>query len=362
MTRQRTIKIEFSILSALTRFIAVLAVSAALSATAAAQNPVPLTNQPLVPDATAPGGPAFTLTVNGAGFVAGSVVNWNGSPRATTFVSNSQLTATILASDIATGSTAAVTVVNPSPGGGVSNTQFFSIAAVGASISFLPAVTYLTGGGNPYSVAVADVNADGKLDLVVANGNGGEPGTVGVLLGNGNGTFKPVHLYGSGGNQAASIAVADVNGDGKPDVIVTNTSNSNNIGVLLGNGDGTFRRVVTYSSGGGDPWSVAVADVNGDGKLDLLVANECAVNSVSCSEGSVGVLLGNGDGTFRPAVMYSSGGPNFYNPVSLSVADFNHDGKLDLVVTNACGTSSDCSENGSVGVLLGNGDGPSIPR
>jgi hypothetical protein len=361
MTRQRILRTESHSRTPFSLFVVVLAALIVLTAPALGQNPVPFVDQPLVPDATAPGGTAFTLTLNGAGFVATSVVNWNGSPRATTFVSSSKLTAAILASDIAKGSTAAVTVVSPSPGGGVSNTLFFSIAAVGASLSFLPAVTYLTGGGNPYSVAIADVNADGTLDLVVANGNGGAAGTVGVLLGNGNGTFKPVHLYGSGGNQAASVAVADVNGDGKPDVIVTDTNNSTNIGVLLGNGDGTFRRVVTYSSGGGSPWSVAVADVNGDGKLDLLVANECAVNSVSCSEGLVGVLLGNGDGTFRPAVMYSSGGPNFYNPVSLSVADLNGDGKLDLVVTNACGTSSDCSENGSVGVLLGNGDGTFNP-
>jgi hypothetical protein len=227
------------------------------------------------------------------------------------------------------------------------------------NVSFLPAVTYLTGFSYPYSLAVADVNGDGNLDVLVVDGDGGAAGYVGVLLGNGDGTFGSAALYYAGGNQTASIAVADVNGDGKLDLVVTNTNGSNTIGVLLGNGDGTFQPAVTYSSGGGTPWSVAVADVNGDGKPDVLVANECAANS--CSEGSVGVLLGNGDGTFRPAVMYSSGGPNFFNPVSIAVADLNGDGKLDLVVTNACGTSSDCSENGSVGVLLGNGDGTFNP-
>src|SRR5204863_10183419 len=84
-------------------------------------NPVPLINQPLVPDAIAPGGAGFTLTVNGTGFVSGSVVNWNGSARTTTFVSSTQLTASILPSDIAIASTASVTVVNPTPGGGRSN-------------------------------------------------------------------------------------------------------------------------------------------------------------------------------------------------------------------------------------------------
>src|SRR5437016_4184159 len=86
-----------------------------------AQSPVPLVNQPLVPAAAAPGGPGFTLTVNGTGFVSGSVVNWNASPRPTTFISGSQLTASIATADIATAGTASVTVVNPTPGGGTSN-------------------------------------------------------------------------------------------------------------------------------------------------------------------------------------------------------------------------------------------------
>src|SRR5579863_4896107 len=84
-------------------------------------NPVPLVNQPLSPSAAAPGGAGFTLTVNGAGFVAGSVVNWNGSARTTTFDNSLKITASILASDIAAIGTASVTVVNPAPGGGTSN-------------------------------------------------------------------------------------------------------------------------------------------------------------------------------------------------------------------------------------------------
>jgi hypothetical protein len=80
-------------------------------------NPVPFINQPLVPEAVVPGGSAFMLTVNGTGFGAGSVVNWNGSARTTTFVSGSQVTAAISAGDIATAGTAVITVVNPTPGG-----------------------------------------------------------------------------------------------------------------------------------------------------------------------------------------------------------------------------------------------------
>src|SRR4029453_12818124 len=97
---------------------------------------VPLINQPLVPDATAPGGPNFILTVNGTGFVSGLVVNWNGSALATHFVSGSQLTASILASDIAIASTASVTVANPSPGGGSSNVVFLPVSNASSSFSF----------------------------------------------------------------------------------------------------------------------------------------------------------------------------------------------------------------------------------
>jgi hypothetical protein len=360
MTRQRSPRIR--ILSAVVPVITVLAVLIALAAPATAQNPVPFLDQPLVPDATAPGGAGFTLTVNGAGFVSGSVVNWNGSPRATTFVSSSRLTATILASDIAAASTASVTVVNPSPGGGVSNTQFFSTAVAETSVSFLPTVTYPSGDGGGYFLAVADVNGDGKLDLVVANGSGGSAldGSVAVLLGNGDGTFRPALVSDAGGTQTISVAVADLNGDGKPDLVVAN-SVSLTLGVLLGNGDGTFRPVVTYSAGG-SPWSVAVADVNGDGKPDILVGN--ASSCYGCSGGGlVGVMLGNGDGTFQPVVTYSSGGDSFEtSPTALAVADLNNDGKLDVVMTNYC--SNACSSptaEGNASVLLGNGDGTFQP-
>jgi len=162
---------KFPALNVVALFITTLSVLAIFATSAIAQNPLPLIHQPLVPDATAPGGAGFSLTVNGAGFVAASTVNWNGSPLATTFVSSSQLTATVPASDIATASTASVTVVNPSPGGGVSNTQFLSIAEPEASVSFLPAVAYNVGDEATEFVAVADVNGDGKPDLVVADQN-----------------------------------------------------------------------------------------------------------------------------------------------------------------------------------------------
>jgi hypothetical protein len=226
--------------------------------------------------------------------------------------------------------------------------------------TFQPAVTYSSGGYFAFTVIAADVNGDGKPDLLVANGcfitSPDQPcpnsGSVGVLLGNGDGTFQPVTNYASGG-LLSWIAVADVNGDGKPDLLVSNQNGGSNgqgsVGVLLNNGDGTFRPVQTYSSGGLQSGFVVVADVNGDGKSDLLVSNLSACNHC---EGNVGVLLGNGDGTFQPVVNYS--------PVPsanvLQVADLRNNGKLDLVVNG--GGSFD---GGVLSVLLGNGDGTFKP-
>ena len=230
--------------------------------------------------------------------------------------------------------------------------------------TFKTAIPYGSGGYDARSAVAADVNGDGKLDLVVANEctNDNEPvpncnSVVGVLLGNGDGTFQPAASYGTGGYYADSVAVEDVNGDGKLDIVVANqcadsSCTNANVGVLLGSGDGTFQTAVTYGSGGYYATSLAVADVNGDGKPDLLVANECAIGSNCGSSGKVGVLLGNGDGTFQAPVTYSSGGQF---PYSLAVGDVNGDGKPDLVVTNLYENSG--STNGSLGVLLGNGDG-----
>jgi hypothetical protein len=149
---------------------------------------------------------------------------------------------------------------------------------------------------NAYAVAVADVNGDGKLDLLVANfcapgtttcGQGISSGAVSVLLGNGDGIFQVASAFSSGGYGAESVAVADVNGDGKLDLLVTNACissfdcGSGTVGVLLGKGDGTFQTALTFTSGAYNAVSVAVADMNGDGKPDLAVANESASSTVS---------------------------------------------------------------------------------
>jgi hypothetical protein len=138
----------------------------AITTVLAQSNPVPLVSQPLVPTATAPGASSFTLTVNGTGFVSGSAVNWNGTPLSTSFVTSSQLTATVPASHIATSSTASITVSSPPPGGGVSNVVFFAVSApTNLQFTSFPIANV----GSPFSgPLVADFNRDGKLDFVVS--------------------------------------------------------------------------------------------------------------------------------------------------------------------------------------------------
>ena len=195
------------------------------------------------------------------------------------------------------------------------------------------------------SVAVGDLNGDGKPDIVTDGCFDSICGNVAVLLGNGDGTFQAAMTYGSGG--ASSVAIGDLNGDGKPDLAVIN--NGGGAEVLLGNGDGTFAE--TFSVGGFVAFSVVVADVNGDGKLDLVTANPCITSTNGCPSGAVGVLLGNGDGTFQNATIYSSGGVYAHSVV---VVDVNGDGKADVVLGN---TFTPNGPGSNAAVLFGNGDG-----
>ena len=244
---------------------------------------------------------------------------------------------------------------------------------------FLPAASYGTGGYNPLSVLVADVNGDGKPDLIVANQCSGSDfcvgaGAVSVLLSNGDGTFQTPLINASGGSFLNAVAVGDVNADGKPDLIAANgcanigggfCSGEGAVGVLMGNGDGTFQEALTLASGGFDNFKsdVAVADVNADGVPDIIVMHGCATpcNPNLPPQGSVSILLGTGRGTFSPAVSYASGG---YFANSLVVADLDGNGHLDVVVANWCddnGHIGDCTTQAPIGVLLGNGDGTFRP-
>jgi hypothetical protein len=215
-------------------------------------------------------------------------------------------------------------------------------------------VQILDAGGVPYAMALGDLNKDGRRDVIVANRGGGSngDGSVGVFLGTGSGSLQSGKIYDSGGMEANFVVVADINNDDNPDVLVTNLASCQscpgNLGVLLGNGDGTLKKVVTYN-GDGLASGLVVADMNQDGMVDVVVNEGGVFNG-----GIFSILLGNGDGTFQPSVMYSSMGDYNYFP---SVADLNGDEQPDVIVPNGQFCSGFKSGAGCVAVFLGNGNG-----
>jgi hypothetical protein len=291
--------------------------------------PVPLINQPLVPDAIAPGTGDFTLTINGTGFAARSVVQWNGHKRPTHFVSKHRLTAVIRASDIRTLKTASITVATCAPGGGTSNVIYFPVTNATDSISFCD--TLITTGIESYSIISGDFNEDGKIDLVVSNNAFDD--TISVLLGNGEGTFEPPVIYHAGDTNPLAIRTGDFNEDGHLDLVMRC---SRNVCILLGNGDGTFGSSSCFDTIPIYAGYLETADLDGDGHMDVVVAN-------GELEASVSVFLGNGDGTLQSAMSYSA--PT--NPIDVAVGDYDGDGVLDLAVMGS----------GVVAILRGNGNG-----
>jgi hypothetical protein len=209
---------------------------------------------------------------------------------------------------------------------------FGSLATFAGAQTFAPPVAYPTGAAAPNGVALGDLNGDGHLDVVVANSS--VVGTVGVLLGNGDGTLQPAVTY-AAGSYPEFIALADFNKDGHLDLAVADRGIgiSGYVNILLGNGDGTFQSPVAYGPFV-DAFSLAIADFNHDGALDIVVAD--------VSTGSL--LLGNGDGTFRLGTPIGVSDAVFF-----AVADFNKDHKLDLAAADNTGQL--------VSILYGNGAG-----
>lgn len=183
----------------------------------------------------------------------------------------------------------------------------------------------------PNNVALWDLNGDGSLDVVVAT-----LATVSVLLGDGSGSLSASQSFNNGGaTTSIGLAIGDLNQDGVPDIASTNIVFPfvPIVSVILGNGDGTFGMPQVYQTNefGGFPFSVAIADITGNGVPDLAVAND---------DGSISVLSGIGNGSFQNAVVYSAG----QSPNSIVAGDFDDDGRVDLAITDY-GT-------GTVGILL----------
>jgi VCBS repeat-containing protein len=226
-------------------------------------------------------------------------------------------------------------------GNGGSDTGVVTVTVAGIDEPDIPVsfsnATHFAVGDNPtgLGVGIADFNLDGNLDIAVANRLSNN---VSVLLGNGNGSFSAANNFGIA-NNPISVAVGDFNGDSKPDFAVARYG-TNKVSVRLGDGAGSFSAASEFTVGT-KAYNVAVGDFNSDKKLDLAVANYDSNN--------VSVLLGNGLGGFNSAKNFGVG----TNPTEIAVADFNSDSYSDLVVPNY--------GSNTVSVLLGNGSGNFSP-
>jgi hypothetical protein len=273
------------------------------------------------------------LTVNGSGFASGAVVNWNGSSRITFVNSSHQVQADIKASDVAKASTASVTVVNPGPGGGTSNVLYLPIRKPSRSVGFGRDAKVTPQGG---AATAGDFNGDGIVDFAVAT-----PSTLFVYLGKGDGSFRrPIQTTLS--FYASFVSAADINNDGKLDLLMVGGSNSTSeVDILLGDGTGHFSLSQTIPFGSAYfPVATAVGDLNGDGKLDFVVT------AFARGSGVIFVYLGNGDGTFTQGSSLGDLGSGSFP----ALADFNGDGNLDIATAIAFGPPA-------VAIYLGKGDG-----
>jgi hypothetical protein len=221
---------------------------------------------------------------------------------------------------------------------GLAGADFVAVFQGNGDGTFRPPVNY-TVGSSPQGLAAGDVNADGRIDLVAANVN---QSSVSVLLGVGDGTFQtPRHFLANTG--PSTVALGDFNGDTRVDLVVGNYY-VDTVSILLGSGDGNFGAPQAFTIGNG-PLMVATGDFNGDGALDV-----AAANYQRTLPSTVSVLLGNGNGTLGQLRSYPTG----IGPASIAVADLDGDGKQDLAAPNYGSNSVPALY---VSVLLGNGDG-----
>ena len=190
----------------------------------------------------------------------------------------------------------------------------------------------------PKSLAIGDLNHDGRLDIVVASASSD---FVSVFVGNGDGTFaSPVNYHVGAGSLPFGVALGDLNGDGNADIVLADNGRLS-VTILLGNGDATFHAGRIFAAGG-EASAVALGDFNHDGKLDVAVANDTLL---STQPGNAAILLGDGKGGLRPPVTYEVGS----EPSAIIATDLDSDGKLDLAVVNP--------KSSSLSILIGQGDG-----
>ncbi len=319
----------------------------------AASNAVPVVNLPLVPSTTAPGSASFTIRVNGSGFAQGAVVKWNGVPLATTFVNHDRLKAVVPAGDVALAGTATVTVTNPAPGGGTSNSAPFTATLPTPSLTF--ATSVINVGVNPAGIVAADFNHDGKTDLVVYNQNQpdacynfGGLGTIQTLLGNGTGGFTAgssaclLDEFSMAGEPF--LVAGDFDGDGNLDVGAEFRSRLGfGFAAFLGDGTGTFtwHENIESFDGMGQP---VLGDFNRDGKLDTAFPDDFVSSGKPAAFFGVEDFFGDGTGNFGFGFDFG-----FLIAGPLVAGDFNGDGILDLA-TATNGTPA-------LTILLGNTDG-----
>jgi len=310
-----------------------IAVALSGNGVASANNPIPTILQ-LKPITITPGHGAFTLNLTGMGFASTSIVNFNGTPLTTKYVSKRGLAGTIVKTQVATAQTANITVTNPVPGGGTSAPIFFPITN---SFTPAPVTSSVNAGSNPVLLAEGDFNGDGKLDLAVANGS---THSIQIMLGNGDGTFTAGASFSVGSSPTStptSIVAGDFTENGKLDLAI-GVSPDSIVEIFSGDGTGNFALVSTIPSVV-NPVSLAVSDFNQDGFLDLVVANG--------QDNTVTVFLGRGNASFR--ITSTPLATALLGPVQVIVSDFNNDGVPDLMIVN--------SKNNTITTLPGKGDG-----
>ena len=302
----------------------VITLLVALNAPSYAQDEPPVVTSIIPNSGIGLGGTPVTIT--GYNFQSGATVTLGESTAINVvIVDPNTITATTPAHSAGT---VGVTVTNPD---GQADMLFNGFTFI--PIIFGPKTDYAVS-RSPKSVFSADLDADGDNDLAVANA---ASNNVSVLINNGDGTFGAKVDYFTG-QVPSSVFSEDLDGDGYKDLVVTNRI-SNNVSVLLNNGDGTFSYRVNYDAGD-NPNSAFCADLDGDGDKDLAVANRV--------DNNVSVWLNDGDGTFAAKVNYVAG----RNPKSVYIADLDGDGNKDLAVAN----------RSSVSVLLNDGDGTFAPK